>query len=80
MSTDNTATARAEQHTEPTLVGMKTGLKLVFKDPNTRPSIRAFNSWKQKGYFPSVKIGKRVFVDPVQVRKALDARFTINAQ
>ena len=58
---------------------MKTGLVLVFPDPDTRPSIRAFNSWKQKGYFPSVKIGKRVFVDPVQVRIALDSRFTINA-
>ena len=79
MTATNPATATAAQHNEPQLVGMKTGLELVFTDPQTRPSIRAFNSWKQKGYYPSVKIGKRVFVDPVQVRKALDARFTINA-
>jgi hypothetical protein len=80
MTTTPIATASAESHNEPQLVGMKTGLELVFPDPNTRPSIRAFNAWKQKGYFPSVKIGKRVFVDPDMVRKALDARFTINPQ
>lgn len=80
MSAPNTATAKSEQHNEPQLVGIQKGLELVFPDLETRPSIRAFNSWKQKGYFPSVKIGKRVFVDPVQVRKALDSRFTINAQ
>tara|TARA_B110000908_G_scaffold172087_1_gene237530 strand:- start:1855 stop:2097 length:243 start_codon:yes stop_codon:yes gene_type:complete len=79
MTANNTATVNTAPLTEPQLVGMKTGLVLVFPDPDTRPSIRAFNSWKQKGYFPSVKIGKRVFVDPVQVRIALDSRFTINA-
>ena len=80
MSDQTPVTAIAEQPVEPVLVGMTTGLELVFPDPATRPSIRAFNNWKQKGYFPSVKIGKRVFIDPVQVRKALDARFTIHAQ
>jgi len=74
------ATALAEQYNEPQLVGIKTGLGLVFPDPMTRPSIRSFNEWKNKGYFPSVKIGKRVFVDPAQVRLALESRFTINAQ
>lgn len=63
---------------EPTLVGMKTALNAVFPDPSSRPSFRAWNDWKAKGYFPSVKIGRRVFLDPVAVRKALEARFTIN--
>ena len=80
MSIQNSATALAEQYKEPQLVGIKTGLELVFPDPLTRPSIRAFNGWKAKGYFPSIKIGRRVFVDPVQVRLALESRFTINAQ
>jgi hypothetical protein len=79
MTASNTATANAEPNTEPQLVGMTTGWAMVFPDPETRPSIRAFHGWKQKRYFPSVKIGRRVFIDPVQVRKALDARFTINA-
>ena len=80
MSTMTLATVNTAPITEPQLVGIQTGLELVFPDPSTRPSIRAFNSWKQKGFFPSVKIGKRVFIDPVMVRAALDARFTINAQ
>ena len=64
---------------EPTLVGMKTGLAMVFSDEATRPSFRSFSEWKKRGYFPHVKIGKRVFVDPLAVRKALDKRFTIEA-
>jgi len=80
MTTTSKATANAAPRNEPQLVGMTKGLELVFPDPNTRPSIRAFNSWKQNGYFPSVKIGRRVFIDPVMVRNALDARFTINVQ
>ena len=79
MNIQPPATANAELNIEPQLVGMSTGLKMVFRDPKTRPSARAFFSWKQKGYFPSVKIGSRVFIDPAMVRKALDAKFTINA-
>ena len=63
----------------PTLVGIKTCLEVVFPDKATRPGIRTFNEWKNRGYFPSVKIGKRVFLDPVSVRRALDKRFTIEA-
>jgi len=80
MPTAHTATVTAQSKQEPQLVGVKTALEMVFPDPSTRPSIRAFNSWKQLGYFPSVKIGKRVFLDPVQVRRALESRFTINAK
>ena len=74
MANNNHATANAE----PQLVGIKTCLELVFPDPATRPSLRAFNEWKNRGYFPSVKVGRRVFLDPFQVRKALDANFTIH--
>jgi hypothetical protein len=65
--------------TEPTLVGIQTCLETVFPDPETRPGKRTFLEWKSRKYFPSLKIGKRVFLDPVQVRKALDKRFTIQA-
>jgi len=65
---------------EPTLVGINTGLKIVFPNHETEgPAIRTFNEWRARGYYPHVKIGKRVFLDPVQVRKALDKRFTIQA-
>lgn len=63
---------------EPTLVGIRTCLEIVFPDEATRPGIRTMNDWKQKGYFPSVKIGGRVFLNPVAVRRALEKRFTVN--
>lgn len=63
---------------EPLLVGMRTCLELVFSDPKTRPSFRLFNDWKAKGYIPYYKIGRRVFMDPKQVRSALDRQFKIS--
>jgi len=65
---------------EPTLLGIKTCHEAIF--PNHKkegPGIRTFNEWRAKGFYPYHKIGKRVFLDPVQVRKALDKRFTIQA-
>ena len=62
---------------EPTLVGMRSCLELVFPDPETRPSFRLFNDWKAKGFLPYYKIGRRVFMDPKQVRSALDKQFKI---
>ncbi len=70
---------QTEKQTEPTLVGIKPALNLVFPDVETRPSLRAWNEWRAKGYYPYVKIQKRVFIDPVAARKALAARFTVEA-
>ena len=69
----------ASLHTEPALYGIEPCWKIVFSDDATRPGIRTFNEWRARGYYPHVKIGKRVFLDPVAVRKALDKRFTIQA-
>ena len=65
---------------EPTLVGIQSALELVFKDESTRPSRRAWDEWRAKGYYPYVKIGKRVFINPVDARRALEAKFTIEAK
>lgn len=43
------------------------------------PSKRTWAEWQARGYFPIVKIGRRVFADPAEVRRALNRRFTINA-
>lgn len=67
----------AVKHDGPILVGTKTCLEIIFPDPKTRPSFRTFNEWKSRRYFPSIKIGKRVFLDPDSVRKSLSSRFTI---
>lgn len=64
---------------EPTLVGIKPALEAVFPDAETRPSIRAWNEWRARGYYPYVKIGKRVWINPADARKALERRFTIEA-
>lgn len=77
MSNTIQATASTELN-ETGLFEINTGRKIVFPGDKP-PSLRAFNGWKQKGYFPSVKIGKRVFINPEKVRQALEARFTINA-
>lgn len=63
----------------PTLVGLVEGRNAVFGTGPEAPSKRTFAEWKARGYFPYVKLGKRVFVDPEEVRRALDRRFKINA-
>ena len=67
----------ASPTTEKQLVGMKTCLELVFPDEKSRPCFRLFTGWKAKGFIPYHKVGKRVFMDPVQVRAALDKQFEI---
>ena len=74
------STAIIDINQESVLVGVSTCLKIIFPDEESRPSIRAFNEWKNKGYFPQVKIGSRVFLDPVSVRQALDKNFTMEAR
>lgn len=60
------------------LVGISTCLSLVFPDEATRPSLRTFNEWRARGYYPYLKIGKRVFLDADAVRKSLSKKFTIS--
>jgi hypothetical protein len=71
------ATTTTQQ--EPTLVGIQPALEAVFPDAATRPSLRAWNEWRAKGYYPYIKIGKRVFIDAAAARRALAKRFTIQA-
>lgn len=76
MSLPNDAT----KPQEPTLVGIKTCLETVFPNHDKEgPGLRTFNEWRAKGFYPHVKIGSRVFLDAVAVRKALSKRFTIEA-
>ncbi len=43
------------------------------------PSLRTFNEWRKLGYYPYVKVGKRVFLNPEKVKAALEKKFTIKA-
>jgi hypothetical protein len=63
----------------PTYLGLEACRIALFGDGQEAPSKRTFAEWKARKYYPSVKIGKRVFVDPYEVSRALDMRFKINA-
>ena len=67
------------QTSEPRYLGIKPALEAAFPDASTRPSLRAWNEWRGKGYYSYIKIQKRVFINPVQAIKELEARFTIKA-
>jgi hypothetical protein len=63
----------------PRLLGIEACRIDVFPDPASAPASRTFKKWMAARYFPVHKIGRRVFLDPEEVRRALDRRFKINA-
>jgi hypothetical protein len=63
----------------PALVGLEEGRVTLFGTGPEAISKRCFAEWKARGYFPYVKVGKRVFVNVDEVRRALERRFKINA-
>ncbi len=65
--------------TDSQLVGVEACLKTVFPDEQSAPALRTFKGWMAARYFPVHKIGRRVFLDPAEVRAALSRRFKINA-
>jgi hypothetical protein len=45
----------------------------------TGPSIRTFRQWIANRWVPTVRVGGRVFLDPEQVKNALERRFRVEA-
>jgi len=70
----------SEKQTSPILVGLEAGRIAIFGNGSDAPSKRSWAEWRARGYFPVIKVGKRVFVDPEDVRRALERRFKINAR
>ncbi len=66
--------------TSPSLVGLEAARIAIFGRSKEAPSKRTFAEWKSRGYFPQHKIGKRVFLDVEEVKRALSRRFKINAE
>lgn len=62
----------------PTFVGLEECRTTVFGTGREAPSKRLFAEWKARGYFPFIKVGKRVFADPDEVRRAINKRFRVN--
>ena len=53
-------------------------LKEIWPDEQSRPSLRWLRSQTAKRTIPYLKIGHRVFFNPVKVKRALDLRFTVD--
>ena len=76
MSIENTETKTGES----ILLRIDQCRKAIWQDKESRPSLRTFKEWKRLGYFPQVKIGRTVYLDPNEVQLAIRKRFTINAK
>jgi hypothetical protein len=76
----NTIPANASANLPPGLVDAVGLGEALCPDPRSRPSLRTIRRWQKMRLVPFLKIGTRVFFDPVQVRRALDARFTVSAR
>jgi hypothetical protein len=48
-------------------------------DGEGKPSLRTFREWQSRGFFPFVKIGRRTFFDPKEVRFAINKRCRVEA-
>jgi hypothetical protein len=51
----------------------------IWPDPTERPSLRYFKELQAKGYIPFVRIGRLLFFDPAEVRRALDHKFRVES-
>lgn len=61
----------------PGLYSEKRAFEIVIPDPDARPSMRTIARWRANRLYPFVKIGAKVLVDPIALRKALDDNFTV---
>ena len=62
----------------PALVDVHRLREILWPDARCRPCLRTVRRWQSQRLVPHVKIGRSVFFDPAQVRRALDASFTIS--
>jgi len=79
-SENNAHSVRENETPAPGLTDARGLTEALCPDPRARPSIRTVRRWQEMRLIPFLKIGKKVMFDPVQVRRALDARFTISAR
>ena len=77
---NNALSVRDNESPAPGLVDARGLTEALCPDPRSRPCIRTVRRWQEMRLIPFLKIGKKVMFDPVQVRRALDARFTVSAR
>jgi hypothetical protein len=59
------------------LMGAQGCLAEIWPNPQERPSFRKFKELQLHGFIPFHRIGRRVFFDPAEVRRALDRKFRV---
>ena len=69
----------SDQTTSPAYVGIEECRKIVFGTGPEAPSKRSWDAWRAKGYYPFIRVGKRIFANPEEVSRALSRRFKVNA-
>jgi len=62
------------------LVGPDACLRILFPDKASRPCLRYFRELQRKRLIPFVKLGRRTFFDPAEVRRAIDRQFSVRAR
>jgi hypothetical protein len=70
--------ARAE--TSLGLFGIEGCMAVLWPNERERPSVRWFKELQLNGLIPHVRIGRLIFFDPAEVRRALDRKFRIASQ
>lgn len=55
-------------------------LEVIWPNEKSRPSLRALINWRDLGIIPYLKLGRRVFYDPAEVRWALRKKCTVRAK
>jgi hypothetical protein len=68
------------QTTPPALVGINEGRIAIFGTGPEAISKRCFDEWRARGFYPYVKVGKRVFISVPDVQAALERRFKVKAR
>lgn len=64
----------------PSLLGAAELLLELFPANESRPSVRWLRRMQARALVPYKKIGRRVFFDPEEVRRALDRQFSVRAK
>lgn len=60
-------------------VGAETLLCELWRDKKSRPSLRWLRGMQARRLLPYRKIGRRVYFDPEEVRRAIDSQFTVES-
>lgn len=54
--------------------------EILWPDPRSRPCVRTVRRWQELRLIPFLVVGRRIYFDAPQVRRALDSRFTVAAR